>query len=145
MRIQVLLYGIYDLSSPEAGSFQEGSHQMAPFGVGVHSNQKTAGVVSPVGREDTLECGHEVYITTVCNGKSLRFDLGRISNQTNRLGPRDGSTCHFNGAFKRVLGLVANLVADCREEAGCRRDRLAAHVCQNKTAGSIGGLNFAWH
>ena len=117
---------------------------MPTLRIEAHSDKAAARVGSPVRRKDTLKGRNKVYITVVFDRAALLFYLAHISDQTDRLCPRNGSSCHLNSAFQRVVGLVAQPVADRCQEAVLRLNRFLTHVGEHKAPCSISVLDLTW-
>jgi len=108
-----------------------------------HPNQEATSITPPIRRENTLESWHKVNIATISYWKSLCFNVFDVCNQADLFGPLDGSPCNLYCAFKSVVSLVSESVAQ-----SCEKSKFGLHgslprVWEHKAACTVGIFYFS--
>src|SRR5450759_985187 len=139
------VHGVEDLAGLPRGRLEDGTRDVALVDVPGEAGDDAARLVLPVRREETTEGGDEVDATVVLDRGRERLDVGRLLDHPEVVAePLHQGAGDRDGPLQGVHGrLVADLVAQGREEAVLRRNCLRAGVEEHEAARAVRVLRLA--
>ena len=140
----VFLHRADDVHRLERDAFERRPGDVRRRGPAGDAADGAMGILVPVGRAHAGEGGDEIDAAVVRDRRGEGLDLGGTPDDAEAVAePLDDGTAYEDGAFQRVIDLVANLPGDGGEEVVAGEDGLFARVHQEEAAGAVGVLDGA--